>query len=340
MIHAVTMTRIIITLLLYPLCLHFTHGYMYQSESSMDTYAVARNSNRFVVNGRGGGLGGGGDDHKNSIMTLGDLDGTNDDSYSSNSARDFYKNTSHVNNQQPLSSRVYRPMENSWASAFYSTDRSQPPPLRQIAYNFFVNLHNLSPTLSYGTMLCFAVFVLWQVPELSRGVLQRHFVCSYTNVIEGKRLHAMLLSALSHSGIRHLFLNIYAYVTFGGTVKNAMNRQSLSLFPFVLGSALMGSLFHLLLSRNAGSLGLSGVTLALFAFVARIYPSRQFRVIFFPSLRVYAQHALLFAIIVSVFGILTGSNQGIAHATHLGGLAFGLCYYEAFVSGILKKIRR
>ena len=329
------MMETIYTLLLLLTMSMYADGYMYHSESSSSSSLNLSDRNSHPDRFTSKFVSGGGSYEPNSIATLGDLDSTG-------SADDYYKNRSNMNNhnRQPLSSQVYRPMENSWASSFYSTDRSQPPPIRQMIYNFFVTLHQLSPTLSYGTVLCSAVFVLWQIPELARGILQKHFVCNYMNVVEKKRLHSTLLCALSHSGFRHFLLNMYAYVSFGGTVKNAIDRQNLRLFPFVLGSAIVGSLFHLLLSRDAGSLGLSGVTLAMFAFVARMYPSRQFRVIFFPGIRVYAQHALIFAVCVSVFGIITGSNQGIAHATHLGGLIFGLTYYEAFLKGLLKRRRR
>lgn len=265
----------------------------------------------------------------NSIMTLGDLDNFDNVPPLHQATR---------TSGSLMSSSGYKTESNrGWTSAFYSNDSGQPPPLRKMLLNFYLNLHQTSPTLSYVTTVCIIVFILWQVPEFSKEFLQHHFVCSARNVIERKRIHPVILCAVSHTGLRHLFVNIYAFITFGSTVKNFIKKKNLSLLMFVIGSALSGSFFHLLLTPEVGSLGLSGVTLALFAFVARIYPARQFRILFFPSIRVYAQHALLFAIFVSIFGILTGSKNGIAHATHAGGLLFGLIYYEAYVNGFLKR---
>lgn len=156
-------------------------------------------------------------------------------------------------------------------------------------------------------------------------------------MLEKKRVHAMLLSAVSHASFRHLFLNIYAFFTFGPTVNSALRRKRIPLYTFVLGSALLGSLCHLLLSPHAGSIGLSGVTFAMVAFVARLYPARQFKVMFFPRFSIYSQHALIFAFIVSIIGALSGQAGGLAHATHLGGLIFGVLFHEAFESGTLMK---
>merc|ERR1719215_1844669 len=166
-------------------------------------------------------------------------------------------------------------------------------------------------------------------------MLRDHFICSGYTVLKKKRVHAMLLSAVSHASFRHLFLNIYAFFTFGPTVNTALKRQRIPLYTFVLGSALLGSLCHLLLSPHAGSIGLSGVTFAMFAFVARLFPARQYKVMFFPRLSIYSQHALIFAFAVSIIGVLSGQTGGLAHATHLGGLIFGVLFHEAFESGIL-----
>lgn len=260
-------------------------------------------------------------------VTLGDLDGQYKDQYNTVAGEDV-----------------------PWPNSYGNDQAIPPPPIKEMLYTFVMNLHRSSPTLSYGTVSSLIIFVFWQFPVLARGLLQNHFVCSSYNVIRKKRIHTMFLSAISHSSFRHLFVNLYAFVTFGSDVQKVIPRKvkrnsSLykmsvdSLLPFVLGSAITGSLCHLLLthSSGAGSLGLSGVTFALFAFIARVYPSRQLRIIFLPKLRIYFYHALLFSIAASVLGVLSGKHDGVAHATHLGGLAFGLGYHEAFSRGWLQR---
>jgi rhomboid-like protein len=220
----------------------------------------------------------------------------------------------------------------------YSNASTSPQSITSIIQEFFANLHRLSPTLHYGTLVSLGLFCAWQIPALSQ-ILQNHFICSRANVLYRKRFHAVFLSTVSHASFRHLAMNLYGWVTFGTSVTRVLQRNRLDLRFFVLGAAIVSSAAFLVLSKHGGCIGLSGVTLALLAFDARVFPNRQLgMVIGFLPIRMAAEHILIVISLMSVLGIVSqGRSPGpnVAHATHLGGIIFGIVYYEMMRRGWL-----
>lgn len=183
-------------------------------------------------------------------------------------------------------------------------------------------IHRQSPTLSVISWSCLLVWVLWQMP-VCQGVLGDHFICSFRNV--RRRPASLLLSAVSHIAPLHLFSNLFVFLHFGPTLRRALRAP---LWPLMVGGALVSSLSYLLLptrSTSGGCLGLSGVTMAMTALYAKMYPTRQ--LVLMGVLRVQARALLTWMVASSVvLGGLTTSKM--AHTSHLGGLLFGMAYYE------------
>lgn len=225
----------------------------------------------------------------------------------------------------------------TFQSPLQSNNR-RPPPLKELISNYFAELHKYSPTLFNGAMASLLLFLAWQFPPSSivAKILRNHFLCSHYNVIRKKRFHALFLSAFSHASFRHIALNMYAYVTFGRSVKQVLARQGLPLWPFVFSSAIFGNLVFLLFDKGQGScVGLSGVTLALLAFDSLMYPTKELRMIVsFIPITLPAYYLFLGLLGISVLGMLgLAGRSNVAHSTHLGGLVFGALFYEAFKRG-------
>ncbi|KAL9180443.1 hypothetical protein ACHAXT_008413 [Thalassiosira profunda] len=205
----------------------------------------------------------------------------------------------------------------------------RPPPITQLLRNYFIELRRYSPILCDGTIASLLLFVAWQRPN---NILLDHFVTSHYNVVRRKRFHALFLSAISHADFRHLALNLYAFLTFGRSVRETLARQGVPLWAFVFPAAVFGNLAFLAFDGGHGScIGLSGVTLALLAFDALVHPSKELRlfVAFFP-ITLPAFYLLLGLVSFSILGILgIAGRSNVAHSTHLGGLAFGGLFYEA-----------
>ncbi len=200
---------------------------------------------------------------------------------------------------------------------------------------YITQLHALSPTLSIGSASCIFIWILWQRPQYQR-FLQRNFVCSRYNLNRGRHF-TTLTSAVSHASLSHLLVNLFAYLSFGPTLV-----QTISLWPLVVGAALFSSHVFLLASKNGGCMGLSGITLAFLAIFARMHPQRELGVMLMGIIpvRMQAQVALLALLVWSVLGSIFRIGN-VAHAAHLGGLLFGMGYYELWNQRAkLRRIRK
>lgn len=215
--------------------------------------------------------------------------------------------------------------------------RQRPPPLSQLVVNYLADLRKFSPTLFNGTMASLLLFLAWQFPsKVASKILGDNFVCSRYNLIRKKRCHTLVLSAFSHASFRHLAVNMYAYTTFGRSVKQVLASHGLSLSMFVVSAAAFANLVFLLLDKGGGScIGLSGVTLALLAFDSLVYPTKELRLfVAFVPISLPAYYLLLGLTCFTVAGILGFAGQSnVAHSTHLGGLIYGALFYEAFKRG-------
>lgn len=223
-----------------------------------------------------------------------------------------------------------------------NNQRQRPPPLTQLIRNYFAELYKYSPTLFNGTIASLILFLVWQFPSSSyvSKILRNHFVTSQYNVIQKKRYHALILSAFSHASFHHIAVNMYAYLTFGRSVKPVLARHGIALWAFVLSAAIVGNLAFLVFDKGHGScVGLSGVTLALLAFDALTYPTKELRMIvsFIPITlpAYYLFVGLLGFSVLGILGISVGKTN-VAHSTHLGGLVYGALVYEAFKRGWLR----
>jgi membrane associated rhomboid family serine protease len=204
------------------------------------------------------------------------------------------------------------------------------------ARQYLGHLRNTQPDLFAVAAMSLAVFVAWQLPPL-HGILQAHFICRKRMLLAG-RLHVLWLSAVSHVSFVHLLFNMITLLSVGPSVKQALwqqqigynSRGPLSLWPLMLGAAATGSLAHALAGHREGSCGLSGVTLAFLAVVARRYPQREFTSrLFYGIVPVrLSGHLLLRVLLIgSALGSLN-TRSDIAHVSHLAGCLFGMGYYE------------
>lgn len=224
---------------------------------------------------------------------------------------------------------------------YHSPNSSEPKPLTETIIYFFSQLWQISPTIFYGTVTSILVFLLWQIPPFI-PILRDHFVCSKYNIKQG-RFHSLLLSAVSHSALTHLLMNLFGFISFGKSVSTVLKQNHISLGTFCIISAIASNTFFTLVHQQGSCIGLSGVTLSLFALEAKLNPAKEIRFFLkiFP-LHLPAQHALTAFLIWSFFGTVAtnlGNGDGTAHATHLFGLLYGIGFYEFIKKGYWNKLR-
>lgn len=133
--------------------------------------------------------------------------------------------------------------------------------------------------------------------------------------------------AFVHSGFSHLLFNMFGLYMFGSDVERVWGtRRFLS---FYLTCALSAAALQLVVAGLTGgyypTVGASGAIFGLLLAYARLFPNRTLMLLFPPI-------PLRAPIFVAAYGVLelvlgvTGSQAGVAHFAHLGGLAGGFLF--------------
>jgi membrane associated rhomboid family serine protease len=135
----------------------------------------------------------------------------------------------------------------------------------------------------------------------------------------------VVTSAFLHGSVLHLFLNLFGLRMFGREVEPAVGSGRF-LFLYFL-SAVTASATQLLVTALLGqaepTLGASGAVFGVLGAFAIVFPHRVL-VLLFPPIPLPAR---LFVILYATAELLAGvygTDAGIAHFAHLGGLAGGL----------------
>jgi len=224
-----------------------------------------------------------------------------------------------------------------------ATIQRQPPRLLEKISCHFEGIRQKSPNVWMMSLACIVVHILWQIP-ICRGTLSRHFVVSRTNV--WNRPQSLLLNSISHSSGWHLMMNLLIYLSIGPTLQQTLqhthktrnNKSRCWLFwSFIVGASVSGSCLHLWKEKINGCMGLSTITASMVAFQANIFPNdveALLRYIIPPYGRskVKASTIVNILLAVSALGCFhQNDNSRAAHAAHLGGLLFGIGYYQMWL---------
>jgi len=137
----------------------------------------------------------------------------------------------------------------------------------------------------------------------------------------------VLTYAFVHAGFSHLLFNMFGLYMFGGDVERIWGP--LRFLSFYLTCALSAAALQLVVSSLTGAyyptVGASGAVFGLLLAYARSFPNRMV-VPLFPPIPMRAP------VFVAVYGVLelvlgvTGTQAGVAHFAHLGGLAGGYLF--------------
>ena len=127
-----------------------------------------------------------------------------------------------------------------------------------------------------------------------------------------------------HGGFWHLFFNMYTLYIFGSILEQIWGTRKFLLFYFVTGIG--AALVHIVVQYMTGSfaltVGASGAIYGILMGYAMLYPDSVMTLIFPPISMKAKWFVLIFAGIELLMGI-TGTQAGVAHFAHLGGLVFG-----------------
>ena len=137
----------------------------------------------------------------------------------------------------------------------------------------------------------------------------------------------VLTYAFLHGGLSHLAFNKFGLYMFGGDVERVWGaRRYLAFYLFCAVSAgVMQIIVTALTGDYYPTVGASGALFGLLLAFARCFPYRVVMPIFPPIPMRAPVFVTVFGIIELVLGV-TGTQAGVAHFAHLGGLAGGYLF--------------
>ena len=143
--------------------------------------------------------------------------------------------------------------------------------------------------------------------------------------IHGEFAPWQLLSyAFLHGNLMHLILNMYALWLFGVALENLWGSRNFAIYYLVcvLGAALTQLLVTAYSGEIYPTIGASGGVFGVLLAFGLFFPN-QVLLLLIPPVPIRAKYfVLLYGAVELVFGV-TGTDAGVAHFAHLGGMLFG-----------------
>jgi rhomboid family protein len=169
--------------------------------------------------------------------------------------------------------------------------------------------------LSYGGQLISAL-ALWPLSQASGFQLepvQVHF-----------QLFQLVTYSFLHGSVMHLLLNMYALWLFGTRMENVWGSRAFAVYYFVcvIGAGLTQLLVSTLSGGMYPTIGASGGVFGLLLAFGMRFPNEVLMLIFPPVALPAKWFVTIYAGIELLAGV-TGSEAGVAHFAHLGGMLFG-----------------
>jgi membrane associated rhomboid family serine protease len=130
--------------------------------------------------------------------------------------------------------------------------------------------------------------------------------------------------AFLHAGIPHILFNMLGLYSFGADLERVWGPRRFLVYYFT--SAIAAGLTQLAFSAISGAMyptvGASGAVFGLLLAFAMLFPHRTVLLLFPPI----PMRAPIFAVVYGVIELylgVTGTQEGVAHFAHLGGMAGG-----------------
>src|SRR6187549_1852157 len=127
--------------------------------------------------------------------------------------------------------------------------------------------------------------------------------------------------AFLHGGVTHIFFNMFAVYMFGSALEQFFGTRFYVALYFVsiVSAALTQLAVNALLGSPAPTVGASGGVFGLLLAFAMYFPQQRLMLIFFP-VPIPARIFVTGYALIELFLGVTGTQAGVAHFAHLGGL--------------------
>jgi membrane associated rhomboid family serine protease len=130
--------------------------------------------------------------------------------------------------------------------------------------------------------------------------------------------------AFLHANFLHIFFNMFGLAMFGGDVERVWGRARFLVYYFVcvLAAGLVQEVFSWAVGSDAPTVGASGGLFGVLLAFAVLFPQRRIIFLLLPIPLPAWLFVTLYGLAELYMGV-TGTEAGVAHFAHLGGLVGG-----------------
>jgi len=134
----------------------------------------------------------------------------------------------------------------------------------------------------------------------------------------------LLSYGFMHGGLAHLLFNMLALVMFGAALEQVWGQRRFLLYFLlcVIGAGLCQLLVVSWSMTLVPTVGASGGVFGLLLAYGLLFPNQRVMLLFPPIPMKARTLVIVYGVISLLFGI-TGTQSGVAHFAHLGGMLFG-----------------
>ncbi|KRA32984.1 hypothetical protein ASD68_07925 [Rhodanobacter sp. Root627] len=143
--------------------------------------------------------------------------------------------------------------------------------------------------------------------------------------IQGFEPWQLITYAFMHGGVTHILFNMIALYMFGGVIERTFGARNFVIYYFVC--AIVAAVAQLIVVQwfTHGfypTLGASGAVFGLLLAFGMLYPHEKVMLMFLPVPMPAWLFVIGYALVELVMGV-TGTQAGVAHFAHLGGMVGG-----------------
>jgi len=186
-----------------------------------------------------------------------------------------------------------------------------------------------------------AMFLLQSlVPQIIVPFALWPLATSTTNIGASFAPWQLVTYAFLHGSLLHLAFNMFALYMFGSAIEQVFGARRYLVFYFVsvVSAAITQLIVAMLLHGVYPTIGASGGVFGLLLAYGMYFPRNRVMLLFPPVPMSARTFVVVYAVIELLLGV-TGSQSGVAHFAHLGGMVGGYLLLRFWRGGIRRSSR-
>jgi len=183
----------------------------------------------------------------------------------------------------------------------------------------------LTPVIKWLLILNVVVFVIQSLDR--SGYFTNQLALIPQAVLKVPAFWQVFTYQFLHGGFFHLFFNMFALWMFGTEIETSMGSKRFLKFYLICGTGAGIITVLTCFSLPIFVVGASGAVLGVLVAFAVMFPNRVVLMYFLFPIKV--KYLVLIFIGIDLLAAYSGSNDGVAHWTHLGGAIIGFVYMKS-----------